>query len=77
VSQVPRRASPRNSPSARWAQERLLSDLLGFGARAQHAERDAEDPVLVRGHQLLECPPVAGAQPGEQGGVVREPLTHD
>ena len=59
------------------AQERLLGDLLGLGVIAQHPERDAENPVLIHRHQLLERWPVARPQPRDQGGVVRDPLTHD
>jgi hypothetical protein len=59
------------------AQERLLGDLLGLGAVAQHAKRDAEDPMLIRRHQLLERPRLARPQPRQQRGVIRESFTHD
>jgi hypothetical protein len=52
------------------AQERLLRDVLGLGPAAQHPERDAEDPVLVGRHQLLEGARVPGAEPAQQDRIV-------
>ena len=47
-------------------EERLLRDFLGFGGAAQHAQSDAEDAVLMGGHELLEGPRVARPQPFEK-----------
>jgi hypothetical protein len=58
------------------AQERLLGHVLGLGAAAEHAQRHAEHAMLVGGHQLLEGARVAGAQPGQQGGILGTSLTH-
>jgi hypothetical protein len=48
------------------AEKGFLSDLLGFGGIAEHAKGHPEDPVLVRGDQLLESPRVARAEPLEE-----------
>jgi hypothetical protein len=41
------------------AEEHLLSDFLGLRRVAQHPPGDAEDPVLIGDHELLEGPAVA------------------
>ena len=48
------------------AEKGFLGDLLGFGGIAQHAQGHAEDPVLMRGDQLLEGPRVARSEPLEE-----------
>jgi hypothetical protein len=54
-------------------EERLLRDFFGFGRAAQHAQGDAEDAMLVSGHELLEGPRVARPQTFEKcrdiGGI--------
>ena len=47
-------------------EERLLGSLLGFGRAAEHAQGHTKDAVLVGGHELLEGPRVARAQPFEK-----------
>src|SRR5215467_16288987 len=38
------------------AEKGFLGDLLALGGIAEHAQGHAEDPVLMRGDQLLEGP---------------------
>ncbi len=44
----------------------LLGDFLRFRRAAEHAQRHAEDAVLVGGDELLKGPRVARPQPVEQ-----------
>jgi hypothetical protein len=48
------------------AEKGFLGDLLGLGGITEHAQGHPEDPVLVRGDQLLEGPRVARAEPIEE-----------
>ena len=58
------------------AEEHLLRDVLGFRPTAEHPERDAEYPMLVDPHQVLERPRVARAQPPDEIRVVTRRLSH-
>src|SRR5207245_11642939 len=58
-------------------QEHLLRDLLGLGATAEHAQRHAEHPMLVGGHQLFERARLTGPQAFEETGRIgAEGLAH-
>jgi len=57
-------------------QEHLLGELFGFGPVAEHAERHAEDAVLVSDHQVLEGSRVAAPEPVHQGGIITGPPFH-
>ena len=57
-------------------QEHVLGDVLRFRPAAEHPERDAEDPVLVAPHEILEGARVPGTQPRDEVTVVRHLLPH-
>jgi hypothetical protein len=58
-----RRALPAETlESLVGSETHLFRDLLGLGPMAEHPEGDAEDPMLIGAHELLEGARGAGPQ---------------